>query len=646
MSQEKKTLHPVGRAALAIAALVVIVAAGNILVASLGIGHKALDLTENKVHSLSDGTKKILEELAAPVVIRYYATRSTDYMPEELKLHMRRVDDLLAEYESVADGKLQVENLDPEPDTDAEDAANLDGIRGQQINDQNLYFGLAISCLDRTTTIPFLDPRDETMLEYRVSRAIAEVSAARKPKIAVMSALPVAGGPAMMPGQQGQRPWVVYEQLQQSYEVEDIGMSPAEIDPDEYSLVLLIHPAQITPEAEFAIDQYVLQGGTVIACLDPFSVTAQMTGGGNPMMGQAGTPTSSTLPTLLETWGVQMDAGQVVGDSTYQTSMQGNRTGLAVLTVPQQGMPQEDSILTRELASVTLFLPGGFTKPGGSGVAMETLVRSTSQSALIASMPASRLDPNQLVGFRPDDKTYDLVLHLKGRFKSAFPDGKPGEEPPAEEGDDDADAANEEDGEEETGDAAPESLTEASAEGNVFLISDVDAFYDNFAYSMQRLGNMQFAQPINGNSALLFNLVDQAASSTHLIGSRSRAATRRPFVVFNELEAETNREQGAKIAEFEEEMQEAQQRINELQRQKTQGTELYLSPEQESELKKLREQEVSARQQIRELQKDLRRKKDAISARIITWNLAGMPLLVVLAGIGFFAARRRKTRAR
>ncbi|MGE9271385.1 MAG: GldG family protein, partial [Verrucomicrobiales bacterium] len=152
MSQEGKSIHPVGRALLAIAALLVIVISGNMLVSKLGIGHKTLDLTEDKIHSLSDGTKSILQELPAPIVIRYYATRSTDYLPEELKLHMRRVDDLLAEYESLSEGKVQIENLDPEPDTDAEDAANLDGIRGQQINQQNLYFGMAISCLDRTAT--------------------------------------------------------------------------------------------------------------------------------------------------------------------------------------------------------------------------------------------------------------------------------------------------------------------------------------------------------------------------------------------------------------------------------------------------------------------------------------------------------------
>ncbi len=646
MSTEGKTIHPVTRAVLAIVALIVIVVAGNMLVSSLGIGHKALDLTEDKIHSLSPGTEAILEELAAPVVIRYYATRSTDYMPEDLKLHMRRVDDLLAEYESLSNGKLQIENLDPEPDTDEEDAANLDGIAGQSINNENLYFGLAISCLDRTAKIPFLNPNDETMLEYQISRAIADVSATRKPTIGFMSALPIAGAPGGMPGQGGSQPWIIFNQLKQSYDVEDLTMNPESIDTEKYKVVLVIHPADITPEAEFALDQYVLKGGTVIACVDPFSVAAQMSNPGNPMMGQPGAPTTSTLPTLMKSWGISMPTNQTVGDGKYQTTMQGGRAALAVLTVPQEGMPQEDSVVTRDLASVTLFLPGGMTKTGGAGVAIDTLIQSSAKSGLIDNGPASRLDPSLITSFRPDGQRYDLALHLHGSFKSAFPDGKPGEEKaeePKEEENKDAEKTDETKEEEA---AKKDYLTEASAEGNVFLISDVDAFFDAFAYSAQRLGNMQIVNPINGNSSLLLNLIDQAASSTHLIGSRSRAATSRPFTVFQELEAAANEKVGAKITEYEEEAQKAQTRLQELQLQKTQGSELYLSPEQEAEIQKLRQQQVDARKQIRELQKELRRDKDAISGKIILFNIVGIPAIVILVGVGLFTARRFKTRAR
>ena len=653
MSQENSTTHPVGRAILAIIALVVIVITGNMLVASLGVGHKTLDLTEDRVHSLSDGTKEILSDLSAPVEIRYYATRSSRYMPEQLKLHMRRVDDLLAEYENLADGKLRIEHLDPEPDTDAEDAANLDGISGRSINNENIYLGLAISCLDQTSAIPFLDPNAETMLEYEISRRIAEVSATRKPTIGVMSALDLAGSPPMGMGQRPTPPWVIYNQLSQAYEVEDLGMNPGEIDPEKYSLLLVMHPAGITPEAEFAIDQYVLGGGTVMACLDSFSFAARMTGGGNPRMGQQGTPTFSTLPTLLDAWGVEMNPSQVVGDPVYQTTMQGNRSALAVLTVPQDGMPQEDSIVTRDLTSVTFLLPGGFTKKGGAGLEMETLVQASSKAALVDSTKASRLDPSLSRNFQADPKRYDLVLRLSGEFKTAFPAGNPADqadESDASDGSDKSDKSDGSDGSDaaDQSDAAkePNHLTEASEPGNVFLISDVDAFYDNFAYDVRRLGNMQIAQAVNGNSALFFNLIDSAAASTHLIGARSRAATSRPFTVFQELETEVQERVGDRIAELEEEAQKAQQRINEMQAQRGESGRLYLSSEQESEIRKFREQEVEARRQIRELEKELRREKDQIAARIMGYNIAGIPCIILVVGLLLYMMRRRRTRAR
>jgi ABC-type uncharacterized transport system involved in gliding motility auxiliary subunit len=368
----EKTTHPVTRAALGVAALAAIAVLANWLVSLTPLGARGADFTEHKIHTLSEGTRAIVSELDTPVVIRYYASRNTDYMPEQIKLHMRRVDDLLKEYASLSD-KLRLEELDPQPDTDAEDSANLDGISGQRIDDQNLYFGLAVSALDRTEVIPFLDPRDETMLEYQLSKAIAEVTTPVKPVIGVMSPLNLAGSPAMMPGQPSDPGWVVYQQLKQSFELKDLGMTPESIDPKEIKVLLLFHPADISREAEYAVDQYLLGGGTVVACLDAHSIAAQMSGG-NPMMG-GGAPTTSTLPTLLPAWGMTFESGQVLADPTLATTLGGSRSSIAVLSLPQAMMPQKDNVITKDLGSVTFFLPGAFTKTGGGGVTKSTLIR-------------------------------------------------------------------------------------------------------------------------------------------------------------------------------------------------------------------------------------------------------------------------------
>jgi ABC-type uncharacterized transport system involved in gliding motility auxiliary subunit len=648
MSTEAKTVHPMARAILAIGALLAIVIAANLLVSGLGIGHRNADFTADKVHTLSDGTREILKELGAPVVIRYYATRSSDYMPEHLKLHMRRVDDLLAQYKNLSGGKLQVVELDPQPDTEAEDSANLDGISGQTFDDQNLFFGLAISCLDRTTTIPYLDPQQETMLEYQISRSISEVSRPDKPVIGLMAGLAISGGPGMNPMQPGQPAWEIYRQLSQYYEVRDLTMTPEKVEP-EIDLLLVIHPADITPEAEFAIDQYVLQGGTVIACIDPFSVAAQMMGGGNPMMGGGGPPTSSTLPTLLGAWGLTMET-QVVADENYQTQMNGNRKGIAVLTVPQDGMPQKDNVITRNLNNAVFFLPGGLTKSGSGGVNVDTLIKSSPKSGLVSSMKASQLDPELAKSFR-GSRSYDLVVHLSGSFKTAFPKGKPGaeekkEEKP-EEKKDEATAEGDKKPEEKK-EEKPAYLTEAAKPGNVFIIADVDAFFDQFAFRMQNFGGGRMVNlgPQNGNSSLLLNMVDQAASSTHLIGARSRAAISRPFTKIKEMEAEASAKVRDQEAELKKRAEEVNNKLNALQQSKAAGTELFLSPEQEAEIKKFRKENVDINKKQRELMKDLRREKDSIAGRITLANVLGMPLLVILFGIGLLVKRRSATRAR
>lgn len=627
---------PITRAALGIAALVAIAILANWLVSLTSFGNRGADFTENKIHTLSDGTKSILGEMETPVTIRYYASRNTDYMPEQLKLHIKRVDDVLKEYSNLSDGKLRIENLDPEPDTDAEDSANLDGLSGQQINGDNLYLGMAVSALDKKVVLPFLNPNEETMLEYQISKAIAEVTTPVKPVIGIMSALDLAGQPAMMPGQQSQQPWVIYQQLQQSFDLKDLGMAPEKIDANDIKVLLLFHPAEITPESEYLIDQYLLNGGTVVACLDAFSVAAQMTGGEpNPMTGEQGAPTTSTLPTLLAAWGVEFTSNQVLADPVYATMLGGDRKGIAVLSLPQSAMPQKDNIITKGIESVTFYLPGAFKKLGTGGISANSLMRSSTSAGFVDSFKASRLDPSLDTAVKPLGTALDLVTHLSGNFKTAFPDGAPV-------------APNQPEGDEKKDEKKPAetSLKEAVKPGNVFLIADIDAFFDRFAYNVQNFGGMQMATPSNGNAAFLMNLLDQATGSKYLIGSRSRAATRRPFTVVQEMEAEFEKNVGGKIAEFQAKQEEAQTKLQELQTQKAQGSELFLSPEQEAEIKKLREQQVEYSRLVRGQQKDLRRQKDKLAGNITLLNVAAMPALVILFGFILYIIRRSSTRAR
>lgn len=641
MSTAAKTVHPMARAVLAIIALLIIVVALNIIVSKLGIGYKNADFTADKVHTLSDGTKAILSDLPAPVEIRYYATRSSKYMPEEVKLHMRRVDDLLAQYKNLSKGKLRVKELDPQPDTDAEDSANLDGISGQQFDNQNLYFGLAISCLDRTAVIPMLDPRQETLLEYQLSRGISEVSRPKKPVIGLMSALPLSGTPSMqmMGGPPASQPWFIYDELKQNYEVRDLGMTPDTIDPS-INVLLVFHPAGITPAAEYAIDQYVLQGGTVVACIDPFSVAARMSPP-NPMTGQ-GLEVSSTLPTLLGSWGLTMDAHKVLGDGKYKTALRGSRgepkDGMAVLTVPEEAMPQKDDVITRGLGGLILYLPGGLSKTGSAGVTATTLVKSSPSGDLVDGEMAANLDDKVARNFQ-GQRSYDLVVRLSGTFKSAFPKGKPGTEEPKA---DPAEGEKKEDKKENK----PAGLVDGVKPGNVFVIADVDAFADRFAFNMIQVSRTRFQNlgPMNGNAPLFMNIVDQAASSSHLIGSRSRAAMARPFQRIKDMEEESDKKIGKAKAEKQAELEKTVNEGRALDEERRKGT--GNQKELDAKIKEIKAKERQYNKELREMQKDLQTAKDTISGRLTLANVLGMPIIVFLFAGVLLLARRSATRAR
>ena len=641
-----KSINAKTGAFLAILALILIAFFANWFITLIPIGSKGIDLTEDRVHSISDGTESILGELDAPVVINYYATRKSTFLPKEVKLYMKKVDDFLKQYESLAKGKLRIEYLDPQPDTDAEDSANLDGISGQRINDENIYFGLSVRCLDKKSTIPFLSPDSETMLEYELSSAIAEVTQAKKPVIGLISALPVAGsGMPQFPGQPAQpQSWIIYEQLSQSYEMRDLGMTPEAINPSDIPVLLLIHPAGISKETEFKIDQYVLGGGTVIACLDGYSfVAANSQPQPNPMMPQqqpAGIPTGSSIPNLLKHWGISFQSAQTLADGKYRTNLQ-QGIAVALLSLTKEAFPIKDDIVTQGINDLFMPFPGAFTVEATEGIETTTMIQSSKEAAFVDGAKAARLDQDLAYQMRPTGEQYPLMIRVSGKFTTAFPSGDPANaETPAEK------AANAESPEKAEETPTDNSLKEAAEAGTVFLLADSDMFFDQFSFRQQNVMGMRMVTPQGNNAALLQNLLDMSAGSKYLIGARSRAPSRRPFSVVQEMEADFEQQAGEKMQELQAEQSKVVTKIQELQAQKQEGSQLLLSSEQQKEIEDLRAQQVTFSKQLRDLQKDLKKQKDALSAKVTLANVAIMPSIVLLIGLFVYLKKRSSSRAK
>ena len=628
---------PVLNATLGILALIFIAFFANWLMAISAAGNRTLDLTKDKVHTLTEGTKSILTELEdseAEVVINYYATRDAEFMPRNLELYMKKVDSFLKRYKALAGDNLRIVNLDPKPDTDAEDSANLDGIAGQSLNDENLYLGISVSSLDQKATIPFLSPESETKLEYQLSSAIARVARTDKPTLGLMTPFPMSGAPAA-PGQPPSQPFVVYQQLGQIYELTDIGMAPTAEQLEGLAAVLVIHPFGITPTTEYLLDQYLLAGGTVVAALDAFSITAQQYGG-DPRLGQQGMPTSSSFSNdLLNSWGVSFISDEVLADGTYRTRL-GRGDSTSALSLTKNAMPQKDSLITNDLNNLFFVLAGAFTAKGQAGLEHTSLLRSTTAAGFVDSRRAAQLDPALLGQIRTDEKAYDLALHVKGNFKTAFPDGNP-----ADQAKDNAEA--EAEAEKAEQEEPTISLTESTKPGNVFLIADTDFLGNGIAYR-QVMGGL--FTPQGDNEAFLFNILDQVTGSKHLIGSRSRGDSRRPFTVVQDMETQFEKEFGEKLEKKQTELDEISQRLGVLIEQQQSNGQVALEGEVKEEYNRSLAKQVEARKELRELQKELRRDKDALATRYTLANVFLIPVLVILIGLGVFLKRRLATSAR
>src|SRR5438105_3986769 len=272
---KKKTVETILYSAVGILAMGLILIAFNLITSE---AKTRLDLTKKKAFTLSQGTRAILGKLETPVKVRFYFTRSQNSSPETvfLKTYAKRVEDLLSEYKQAAHGKLVIEKYDPQPDSDAEDSARLDGIEGGALpTGEKFYLGLAVSSfLDEKQVLPFLAPNRERLLEYDLSRAISRVMKPERPVVGIMSALPVFGAPSnpMMArmGQQGQgqEPWVLVNELKNDFSVRNVPLETEKIE-DDIKVLLVIHPRGISEKAQYALDQFVMRGGKLIAFLDP-----------------------------------------------------------------------------------------------------------------------------------------------------------------------------------------------------------------------------------------------------------------------------------------------------------------------------------------------------------------------------------------
>lgn len=632
-----KKLETVLYSTVGVAAMFLILLAVNFLVTA---ARTRVDLTAEKLYTLSPGTKAILGKLDTKIKVRFYCTKGDHEMPVFLKTYAQRVEDLLGEYKQYSKGKIEIEKLNPRPDSDAEDSANLDGVEGQMTQTgEKIYLGLAVSCLDQKVALPFLSPEREKYLEYDLSRAISRAGASSRVTIGVMTALPVFGqamNPMMMrQGQQGQPAFAFISELKRDFEVKQVEPTAEQID-TEIKVLIVVHPRDITEKSQYAIDQFLMRGGKLIAYLDPVSVLDARQNPGNPMMPSQ--PTSSSLDRLLKAWGIEMDKTKTVADMNFVT-LTGRSPGQkapAVLSLNPRGINKDD-VITAQIDNLLLPFAGAFTGSPVEGLKKTVLLQTTEESQMVEGFLATLSGEQIAKEFKSDGKKRELGIRLTGKFKTAFPEGKPAD-PAADKKD--------ADGKDKKDEKKADSLKESAGETAVILIADADMLFDQVCVQIQEMFGQRIVIPRNGNLTLLQNFVEQLSGDSNLIGTRSRATLNRPFTVIREMQAKAEENYRAKIKKFEEGLQDTQRKLNELQGKKDKSQRFIISPEQQVEIEKLRKQESGMKKELKEERKNLRRDIDSLENRVKWLNIAGMPLLVTFSGIALALFKRKRTAAK
>jgi ABC-type uncharacterized transport system involved in gliding motility auxiliary subunit len=609
-----------------------------------GLEFFRIDLTEGKVYTLSDGTKQILKNLDEPVTLRFYVSQGDDNMPLPLKGYARRVEDLLREFKAASKGKLVIEKLDPQPDSDAEDTASLDGVQPQSLNTgERFYFGLVVKRGEQKSAIPSIVMQRERLLEYDIVRAITRTAITKKTKIGVLSSIPVFGSPGMpMMGMPPSPKQVFISELERDFEVIRVSGSSTKID-DEVKVLLVIHPKGLSESTEFAIDQFILRGGKVIALLDSYAYFDLIP---TPQGMQPG-GSSSNLERLTKAWGVTFETEKMLADLQFMTG-KGNRALPTLLTLNETAYSPTD-IATAQLGEVLLAFTGAFTSSLTPGLKQVDLIKSSGYSELVSKEIAMEKGEQLGTMIKPSGQSYPIAIRLEGQFKTAFPDGMPksaanesASKSPVVKADASKGPASK-----EVDVAVPvsEVLTQSKENNAVILIADSDFINDNVAVQIQEIFGQRIVYPTNGNLAFLQSLVDQFAGDAALVSLRARQSTSYPFTVIREMETRAQQAYVGKIKALEENLQKTRESLAEIQKNKSPADSgAILNAEQLAQVENFKKTAAQTSQELKSLRKDLRADSEALQFWAKVLNIALIPLLVFLTGLGFYFWGSRRAR--
>lgn len=587
------------------------------MVSGLALTNARLDLTEQKLYTISDGTRQILRELDEPINLYFFYSDKSAKDLVVLRNYARRVEEMLKAYAQAADGKIKLHIVDPEPFSEDEDKAaefGLQAVPAQQGGDA-IYFGLAgTNSVDDHQVIPFFPLDQEEFLEYEVSRLVQSLAHPQRPVVGVLSGLPLNGGFDMQT-QQPSSPWMVMEEIRQLFQIESLKSDVDQI-PDKVSVLLLVHPKNLPEQTQYAIDQFVLRGGKLLAFVDPWSEADHAM----PMPGEMGSEgKSSDLPALFKAWGFEMLPGKVLGDGAYAMSVsmgQGERPARhpAWLTLPRQALDPSD-VATANLETLTVATAGILRPLEGAKTHFVPLIHSSEYAMPFDAQRFAMLrNPQELMGeLNPSGDRYTVAARISGPAQSAFPDGIEGRK----------------DG------------LKSADNINVIVVADTDMLSDRMWVQVQDFFGQRVPQPWADNSAFAINALDNLSGSEALISVRSRGRFTRPFTVVEDLQRQAEARFREQEQALKQRLSETEEKLASLQNQDP-AKALELTPEQQATLQQFMQEKLRIRKELREVNYQLNADIEKLGRTLKFINIALVPLVLTLGVLLLWAWRRRR----
>ena len=650
-----------------------------VAIISLLPSHLRIDLTEDGLYSLSDGTRNIVANLERPVELMFfYSDSATEDIPQ-IRSFATRVQELLREIEIASNGNLRLSMIDPEPFSEDEDVATQFGIQSVPVSQggEEIYFGLVVTRdsgegvpfgMQVSETMPLIRPDQEEFLEYEVIKMITKVNNPDLPVVGLLTQLDIDGGFDPVRGQ-ATAPWIVMEYIRQLYEVRRIDIDGNHID-EEIDILMVVHPQDLPEQMLYAIDQHIMRSGALMLFLDP-NADSMITQSPQGTLIPAGM--SSELPKLLEAWGITFENDKVLTDNELALRVimgQAQRPSphLGMLGVQRNYLAQDD-IITNRLETINFSSAGAVSQVEGAITSFEPLIESSTDAMLMdASLLENVADPSVLFDeFVSSEQSYVLAARVSGDLGSAFPDGRPVVQEEGEETEDGTidptnNAASENPAlaqeiidSEENGDGIveadaeeeelPEHITATTGAANIVVFADTDFLSDRMWVQVAQFLGRRIPQPFANNADLIINALDNLSGSADLVSIRSRGRYSRPFTRVLDLQRKADDRLRTEEGELLSRLAETESSLAELNQAEDGELVGQITPEIQSEIDRFNVELLETRRRLRDVQYQLTEDIERLGANLKAIDTALVPILltIVLLMMHYMRIQRRKT---